>query len=33
MSTTFRIGRDDITRKITTRLLPLVLVKTTLQGR
>jgi len=31
MSITFRIGTDDITRKINTCLLPLELVKTTLQ--
>jgi len=29
MSITFRIGKDDITRKIKTCLLPLELVKTT----
>jgi len=31
LSITFRIGKDDITRKINTCLLPLELVKTTLQ--
>jgi len=31
MSITFRIGKDDITRKVSTRLLPLELVETTLQ--
>ena len=33
MPVTFRIGKDDITRKIKTCLLPLELVKTTLQER
>ena len=32
MSITFRIGKDDITRKISTCLLPLELVKTSLQN-
>jgi hypothetical protein len=31
MSISFRIGKDDIARKINTCLLPLELVKTTLQ--
>ena len=33
MSITFRIGKDDITRKINKCQLPLELVKTTLQER
>jgi len=32
LSITFRIGKDDITRKLNTCLLPLELVETTLQG-
>ena len=33
MSITFRNGKEDITRKINTGLLPLELVKTTFQER